>query len=85
MKELSDHTEAAVKFAIENPTTVESNAVIIGAWNENDEGHWLVDGGGVWDYYYYYHLTFSFLHHFLLFFFFFILLLLLFCLYFVFV
>jgi hypothetical protein len=22
--------------------TVEANAVIIGAWNENDEGHWIV-------------------------------------------
>merc|ERR1711935_1113896 len=40
--QLTAHTEAAVKFALDNPTTVESNAVIVGAWNENDEGHWIV-------------------------------------------
>eukprot|EP00038_Savillea_parva_P009713 m.185359 g.185359 ORF g.185359 m.185359 type:complete len:423 (-) comp16422_c0_seq1:186-1454(-) len=42
MPELTAHTKAAVAFALANPTTVEANAVIIGAWNENDEGHWIV-------------------------------------------
>jgi len=42
MDQLTAHTEAAVKFALDNPATVESGAVIVGAWNENDEGHWIV-------------------------------------------
>jgi hypothetical protein len=42
MDELTAHTKAGVAFALANPATVEANAVIIGAWNENDEGHWIV-------------------------------------------
>eukprot|EP00041_Stephanoeca_diplocostata_P014473 m.263757 g.263757 ORF g.263757 m.263757 type:complete len:157 (-) comp19708_c0_seq42:233-703(-) len=42
MAELTAHTRDAVEFALANPAIVEANAVIIGAWNENDEGHWIV-------------------------------------------
>jgi hypothetical protein len=42
MSELTEHTTNAVAFALANQGTVEANAVIIGAWNENDEGHWVV-------------------------------------------
>jgi len=42
MPELTAHTKAAVAFALANPSVVEANAVIVGAWNENDEGHWIV-------------------------------------------
>lgn len=42
MEQLTAHTQAGVAFALANPTVVEANAVIIGAWNENDEGHWIV-------------------------------------------
>ena len=42
LDELANHTKDAVKFALEHPKSVEVQAVIIGAWNENDEGHWIV-------------------------------------------
>jgi hypothetical protein len=38
MDELGNHTKDAVAFALANPSVVESSSVIIGAWNENDEG-----------------------------------------------
>ena len=42
MQQLEDHTAAAVRFALRNPEAVEAEAIIIGAWNENDEGHWIM-------------------------------------------
>ncbi len=42
MDELEEQTRAGVAFAASQPSTVEAQAVIISAWNENDEGHWIV-------------------------------------------
>jgi hypothetical protein len=42
MEELQQHTEAALEFALDNEETVDARAVLISAWNENDEGHWVV-------------------------------------------
>ena len=43
MAELTAHTRDAVAFALEHQAgATEANAVIVGAWNENDEGHWVV-------------------------------------------
>ena len=43
MEQLENHTRDAVAFAKEHSsTTTEAGHVIIGAWNENDEGHWIV-------------------------------------------
>lgn len=43
MDELEDHTAAAVRFAVERRDNATSAAsVLISAWNENDEGHWVV-------------------------------------------
>ena len=42
MAELEAHTHAAYTFAAENPDTVEAESIIISAWNENDEGHWIM-------------------------------------------
>ena len=39
LEELQQHVEDALAFAIENAETVDSHAVLISAWNENDEGH----------------------------------------------
>ena len=45
MAQLTEHTKDAVAFALAHQgegSAVEANAVIVGAWNENDEGHWIV-------------------------------------------
>eukprot|EP01052_Picozoa_sp_SAG31_P027777 SAG31_NODE_2628_length_5350_cov_48.017901_4_plen_595_part_00 len=42
MEELQQHTEDALSFAFENAETVDAHAVLISAWNENDEGHWVI-------------------------------------------
>ena len=42
LAELQEHTEDAIEFAIRYEDTVEARAVLISAWNENDEGHWVV-------------------------------------------
>jgi hypothetical protein len=41
-QELADSLRSAIQWMEENPTTAEANAVIIYAWNESDEGGWLV-------------------------------------------
>lgn len=41
-EEIAAHLERALNFIKENPETCEANAIIIYAWNENDEGGWLV-------------------------------------------
>ena len=40
--ELADHLTYALTWIKINPTAAPANAVIIYAWNENDEGGWLV-------------------------------------------
>ena len=43
MAELEAHTAAAVKFALDHASgATKAGSVLIGAWNENDEGHWIV-------------------------------------------
>ena len=43
MAELAAHTKDAVAFALAHrQSAAEANAVLIDAWNENDEGHWVV-------------------------------------------
>ena len=43
MLELTKHTKDAVKFALDHQAgATEASAVLVGAWNENDEGHWVV-------------------------------------------
>eukprot|EP00937_MAST-01D_sp_MAST-1D-sp2_P000780 g780.t1 len=45
MAELTQHTKDAVAFALDHQGdggAAEANAVVVGAWNENDEGHWVV-------------------------------------------
>ena len=43
MDELENHTAAAVRFAVARRANATSAAsVLISAWNENDEGHWVV-------------------------------------------
>jgi hypothetical protein len=39
--EIASHLERAIGFVRENPAVCEANAIIIYAWNENDEGGWL--------------------------------------------
>jgi hypothetical protein len=41
-QELADNLRSALQWNQENPTAAEANAVIIYAWNESDEGGWLV-------------------------------------------
>ncbi|UCH33825.1 MAG: glycoside hydrolase family 99-like domain-containing protein [Armatimonadota bacterium] len=40
--ELADNLRAAVEWNRQNPDCADANAVIIYAWNESDEGGWLV-------------------------------------------
>ena len=40
--ELAAHVERAVRWVQKNPDVAESRAILIYAWNENDEGGWLV-------------------------------------------
>jgi hypothetical protein len=41
-EEIADHLRAAVEWTAKNTTKAPTNAVIIYAWNELDEGGWLV-------------------------------------------
>jgi len=41
-EEIAAHLGRALDFVKENPATCEANAILIYAWNENDEGGWLV-------------------------------------------
>jgi hypothetical protein len=38
---LAQHVQAALAWTAHNPDLTPANAVIIYAWNENDEGGWL--------------------------------------------
>ena len=40
--EIAEHLKSALTFVKENPKTCEANALIMYAWNEHDEGGWLV-------------------------------------------
>ena len=42
MDELAAQTAAGVAYARQHAGVVEAQTVIISAWNENDEGHWIV-------------------------------------------
>ena len=41
MPELTEQTRAVVGWAASSPAVAEAGAVIISAWNEHDEGHWI--------------------------------------------
>jgi hypothetical protein len=41
MPELTAHTRRVVAWSQANPAASPANAVIISAWNEHDEGHWI--------------------------------------------
>jgi hypothetical protein len=41
MAELEAHTAAGLAFVKANPGTVETNTMLLSAWNEHDEGHWI--------------------------------------------
>ena len=40
--ELAEHLRTAIEWANAHPTLVPSRTLLIYAWNENDEGGWLV-------------------------------------------
>ncbi len=44
--ELTHHLEQAVKWVKTHPDSAPSKAILIYAWNENDEGGWLVPTRG---------------------------------------
>ena len=44
MKELEDHTAAGLKWVQDNSGAggaAETNMMLLSAWNEHDEGHWI--------------------------------------------
>lgn len=41
MPELTFHTRRMVNWVRKNPSSAKSNALIVSAWNEHDEGHWV--------------------------------------------
>lgn len=41
MLELTSHTKRMVQWTRENPRSAKANSVILSAWNEHDEGHWV--------------------------------------------
>ena len=41
MNQLTDLTAAAINFTISYPKATPARAVIVSAWNEHDEGHWI--------------------------------------------
>ncbi len=48
MDQLTNVTAAAINFTLTNPKATPARAVLVSAWNEHDEGHWvapsLLDG-----------------------------------------
>lgn len=48
--EVAEHIGSAVKWALANPEAAEAQTILVYAWNENDEGGWLMptmgDGTG---------------------------------------
>ena len=41
MQELEAHTAAGLAFVKANPGAAETNTMLLSAWNEHDEGHWI--------------------------------------------
>jgi hypothetical protein len=41
MAELESHVTDGLDFVAANPATAEANMVLLSAWNEYDEGHWI--------------------------------------------
>ena len=41
MAELEAHTAAGLEFVSSNPAAAEANMMLLSAWNEHDEGHWI--------------------------------------------
>ena len=41
MQELEDHVSDGLRFVTEHPKTAETNMMLLSAWNEHDEGHWI--------------------------------------------
>ena len=41
MPELENHTVAGIEWVKANPKAAEANMMILSAWNEHDEGHWI--------------------------------------------
>jgi hypothetical protein len=41
-EEIAKHLQNALAFVKDNPKTCPANAIIMYAWNEHDEGGWLV-------------------------------------------
>lgn len=41
MAQLTQHTAAAINFTLANATLSPAQTVLVSAWNEHDEGHWV--------------------------------------------
>lgn len=41
MEELQNHTASGLRFVANNPVAAETGLMILSAWNEHDEGHWI--------------------------------------------
>jgi hypothetical protein len=41
VQELEDHVTDGLTFLQENPESAETNMMLLSAWNEHDEGHWI--------------------------------------------
>lgn len=41
MAELEAHVTDGLDFVAKNPKSAETNMMILSAWNEHDEGHWI--------------------------------------------
>ena len=41
LQELEDHVADGLTFLQENPESAETNMMLLSAWNEHDEGHWI--------------------------------------------
>lgn len=41
MAELGDHVTDGLDFVSKNPQSAEANMMLLSAWNEHDEGHWI--------------------------------------------
>lgn len=41
MEELQNHTAAGLQWVAANPNAAETGLMLLSAWNEHDEGHWI--------------------------------------------
>ena len=41
MEELENHVTDGLEFVAAHPETAEANMILLSAWNEYDEGHWV--------------------------------------------